>query len=89
MNSNTLELNQVKRKTMRKSFSARNINIKDLQNYESANSNSDLDFKELEKELKESIQQSVSKMNVIELNDIDIPKFREYLDEATIENLIS
>ena len=72
---------------MRKSFSARHINIKDLQNHESVNSNSDLDFRELEKELKESIQLSVSKMNVIELDDIDIPKFREYLDESTIENL--
>ena len=26
-------------------------------------------------------------MNKIELDDIDIPKFREYLDEATIEDL--
>ena len=48
---------------------------------------SEIDYRELNKELKESIQKEVGKMNAIDFDMIKLPPFKENFDERTIEEL--
>ena len=48
---------------------------------------SDIDYRQLNKELKESIQKEVGKMNSIDFDEIKLPPFKESFDERIIEEL--
>ena len=48
---------------------------------------SEIDYRVLNKELKESIQKEVGKMNAIDFDDIKLPPFKESFDEKMIEEL--